>query len=415
MRVLWLCNLIIPFFSDEYGVKPNVFGGWMTGMLTELSREDFVIGLCFPIIDESRKKSGSKEGYYYYSYSADYSASEYDEIGPQLENEFEQIIRLFNPDVIHVWGTEYIHSYAMLRAAARCDLEDRLLFHIQGLVSECWKYYLDGLPGRYLNESNPLFIDSLLMKKRGEIEKRCLNQGKHFVGRTDWDRAHILFLNPNANYYYCGEILRPEFYMDTKWEHKESSPTIFMSQGTYPLKGVHFVLEAIALLKNKYPMIKLHISGDDVINVENKTPYAEYLCELINKYELEDNVTYIGRLSSEEMVKKLADSSIYLIASTIENSPNSLSEAMMIGIPVVATAVGGIPSIIRNKNEGVLYQYNEPFMLALKISEVLDDSHYQSELSYNEQLRARSFNNISENRDRLISIYKRMIYGKGKK
>lgn len=416
MRVLWLCNLIIPFFADEFGVKSNVYGGWMTGMLTNLPQEDFVIGLCFPIIDESRKKDGIKEGYYYFSYSADYDASEYDEIGEKIEGEFEQIINSFNPDVIHVWGTEYVHSYAMLKAATKCDLADHLLFHIQGLVSECWKYYLEGVPEEYLiNDTKSLYDDFLNMKKRGEIEKCCLDYGKNFIGRTDWDKAHVIFRNPKANYYYCGEILRPEFYSAARWEPTDLPPVIFMSQGTYPIKGVHYALEAISLLKNKYPMIELHISGEDVINVEVKTPYAEYICELIKENGLEDNVLYIGKLSAEEMVKKLKDSSVYLIASTIENSPNSLSEAMMIGVPVIAAAVGGIPSIIRNESEGILYQFNDSYMLALKISEILENQRHQTELSYNEQLRARSFNSISENRECLISIYNRIMNGNGDK
>ena len=58
--------------------------------------------------------------------------------------------------------------------------------------------------------------------------------------------------------------------------------------------------------------------------------------------------------------------------STIENSPNSLSEAMMIGIPCVFSAVGGIKSVISNEMYKNMYQYDDPVVLASYIEKVFN-------------------------------------------
>ena len=73
--------------------------------------------------------------------------------------------------------------------------------------------------------------------------------------------------------------------------------------------------------------------------------YGKYLRSLMDKYSLGDKLVILGKLDSAEMKKQYLKSSLFVCPSAIENSPNSLGEAMLLGMPCIASRVGGIPSM----------------------------------------------------------------------
>ena len=77
--------------------------------------------------------------------------------------------------------------------------------------------------------------------------------------------------------------------------------------------------------------------------------------------------------SAEELAEELKNADIYCHTSHIENSPNSVCEAMLIGMPVIATFVGGTDSMLHHDKEGILYQDGDPYALAAYIVELHDD------------------------------------------
>ena len=84
--------------------------------------------------------------------------------------------------------------------------------------------------------------------------------------------------------------------------------------------------------------------------------YGKYLLELIKELDLEDHVTFLGKLDAFRMKQEFLKSGLYMCCSTIENSPNSLGEAMLLGMPCVAADVGGIPDIFTDGVDGILYR-----------------------------------------------------------
>jgi glycosyltransferase involved in cell wall biosynthesis len=184
-----------------------------------------------------------------------------------------------------------------------------------------------------------------------------------------------------------------------------------MSQSSYPIKGMHYFLKALQILKKKNNLIKVKIAGvnplnkDDLLSLLKTSNYGYYIHSLIKKFKLTQNIEFLGFLSEKQMIEEYLKANIYISASVIENSSNSISEAMMLGTPIIASNVGGTESLINaRENEGVLYQFNDYFMLASQINKLLSNPDLCIELSLNSIKKA----NILFNKERNINVLKQM-------
>ena len=156
-------------------------------------------------------------------------------------------------------GNQAPHSLAAVRAAYTARLGDSTAASIQGLVSICGRcHYAESalcasrasviFPRRTsLERERRRFVE------RGEAERVCLRIVKHVIGRTEWDKACVLQVNPGASYHHCNETLRDEFYAGAWGARRVARHSMFVSQCSYPIKGFHYVLEATALLKESIP------------------------------------------------------------------------------------------------------------------------------------------------------------------
>ena len=115
----------------------------------------------------------------------------------------------------------------------------------------------------------------------------------------------------------------------------------------------------------------------------------KYIKYLIKKYNLIENIVFTGYLNATEMAKKLALVQVCVVPSVIENAPNSLAEAMLVGTPCIASYVGGNSEMLDGGLGGYLYRYNESAMLADRISSVFENpvevrnkSNYAKELAW---------------------------------
>ena len=122
------------------------------------------------------------------------------------------------------------------------------------------------------------------------------------------------------------------------------------------------------------------------------------------QYDLGERVTFLGPLSTQQMVDEYLNCNVFVCPSSIENSPNSLGEAQILGTPCIASYVGGIPDMMRG-NEENLFRFEEVEMLAEKISRVFSDEEKQTDMS---AIAARR-HDPSNNNQQLLSIYHKII------
>lgn len=397
IKVLWLANIVLPELYPVIGLTGTMnMGGWLTGAWNELKKiDDISLGICCPIYSEKCMKDGENENYKYYSFH--FCGGE--ETIKDKKERFCEILKDFIPDVIHIWGTEYYHTYAMMLACKQLGYENHTIINIQGLLKYCAEDYYYGVPESVVKEKvNGSSIEDEVssFEELAVYESKSLNMASYISGRTEWDKEKTRIISPDSEYIHCGEILRPEFYdLSVKWEAKKCEKhTIFVSQASYALKGFHNVIPALAELRKKYSDLKVYVSGTDMTTANNS--YAIYLRTLIDEYKLLDTIQFIGMRNVNQMIECYLKANVFLSASNIENSPNSICEAMHVGVPVVSSNVGGVASIITDKVDGILYEKEKPMDVVGLISKIFDDDEYAEKLSQNGLVSIEKFNNIEQ-------------------
>ena len=137
--------------------------------------------------------------------------------------------------------------------------------------------------------------------------------------------------------------------------------------------------------------------------------YSKYIRKLIIEWNLTENVEFTGPLSEEKMKQRYLKSNVFVSASSIENSSNSVAEAMLLGVPVVSSFVGGCISLIEHGVNGLLYQADAPYMLAYYIVKIFDDKDIASNISKKEVEKASALYEKDTIVENILQTYKKML------
>ena len=141
-------------------------------------------------------------------------------------------------------------------------------------------------------------------------------------------------------------------------------------------------------------------------------PYQRYCKRLIRTLGLEGCVRYTGPLDEAAMKQAYLDADLYLLPSSSENSPNSLGEAMLLGLPCVASAAGGIPDMLADGREGALYAPpGDAAALAGAVLRVLGAPDAGAALGAAAQARAQKTHDPAANARALAGIYTAILDG----
>lgn len=415
MRILWITNIILPPLCEYLGFPSPVVGGWMYSSIKRLRNccKNMVLGVATVYSGKDFKKV-EIDGIIYYLlplYGGNMQVYH-----KHLELIWQQIARDFFPDLVHLHGTEFPHGLAFLRM----NLNVKTVVSIQGLVSVCQRYYLKGLGFKdiigNITFRDVIRLDNLWQqrndfKRRGIYEREIINRSNCIIGRTTWDEAHCRSISPHSKYYFCNETLRDEFY-SYRWAYNTCEKhSLFLSQANYPIKGLHIVLKALPLVKREFSDVKLYIAGYDIRrtgaigNRIRRGGYGKYILRLIKKMGLESNVIFTGPLTEKQMCRQYLRTNIFICPSSIENSPNSLGEAQLMGVPCIASYVGGIPDIMKGYERGEMYPFEEYEMLAMLINGVFKKC-FDEEMQYNPAI---DRHDPEVNVLRLLAIYSEII------
>jgi len=370
MKVLWFTNT--PSLYDE-GKHVYHGGGWIESLERLIQRRND-IELAVAFFHHQDQDKLVKNGVTYYPIKfkrgrANPIKALIDNWSSKLTNEgyeknFSDIVIDFEPDLIHVFGTE--GPYASIQEYTDVPV----VLHIQGLINPCVDAYfppsvsdLDFLFSpiyffQNLLGSSP-YWSYKLFEKQADREKKFLKQAKYVLGRTSWDKKLTQSYNPSITYFHVNEVLREAFYEDSRNLFPPSrsgeelevvstlSPTIY--------KGIDGVYKVASRVKSLNPEFQFKWK---VIGVNRSDKIVAFMEAKLGLSHQDLNIDFLGRLDAKSLKNELVTASLYVHPSFIDNSPNSVCEAQMLGIPVLACDVGGVSTLVEHGHTGFLVPAN---------------------------------------------------------
>jgi len=287
-------------------------------------------------------------------------------------------IRQIEPDIVHAHGTESSYALAAVRSGVPC------LISMQGVITE-------------LFTTNPNFRFRVVRHH----EQQAVRSGHFFTCRTDFDSGFVRSQNPQARIFTIHEAMSPA-YFENEWQVAPSETIMFVGSFLHH-KGLPLLLEALAILKQRRPAIRLHVVGTGA--PDNQSEFRQTW----ERLRLEDNVKFHGAQPADEIARLHLQSQVFVLTSRNENSPNALAEAMVSGMPVIATRVGGIPSLVDDGQTGLLVPWGDPKALAEKIDWLLAHPQERERLGQNARHIARDRHAPEKVAVETVAAYKEIL------
>ncbi len=408
MKIMWISNRRL-----DIDKKNGYGGGWLTSLMNILAQKpDVQLHICY--VDRKLKEVSRTitNGIYHYGLPRKKHVMKYDK---SLEPIFARLIDEIAPDIIHIQGTENANGIVAMNVRPNCIYA----VSIQGLIGRYSEHYVGGVPFPYclnLTLRDLLHRDGPVSKgkkfrKSSWYEIEMLKRAPYIMARTNWDIACAHHENRDAIIYNDVRVLRPSFYQNSWSFDKCKKHTIFVGSSQNQIKGLHYVLQALPLILKVYPDTQLYIASPDFIHInsfKDLTMYQSYwiyIRKLIKKYNLWEHIHFMGILDESAMCQAFLDAHVFVLPSVIENSPNTLSEAAVLGVPTVSSFIAGVPDIIENGVNGWMYAYDEYYIMAEQVIQLFGDNEMAQEFSNKLRKKALKKYDPNQNTDVVYEAY----------
>lgn len=384
IRVLWVTNQPIAKHRDMLNMPMGQSGGWMEKAYEALKHVSHITLGVVTIYNGAERLHLTSDGNEFYVIPSHQTIGAYDPNNEYNLRQWEEVVSVFRPDLIHIWGTEYAIGLCALKAAK----EIPSVVYMQGMLNQLANHYCDGVSfAEQLRYITPIDIKrwNFLWSRKKQFEKAAkreaeiLTISKNVIVESDWCAYNCLSVASDCTVYRSALPISSVFF-DYEWSYDKCEKySIFTVAGGYPIKGHHILLKAFANIVKIYPEAKLYIPGSsNVLSTDFKsrirlTTYENLISSLIHKYHLKNNIIYTGKLTPEQMAQHIARCNVYVMPSTCENHSSSLIEAMIVGAPTISSYVGGVSQYYRDKENGLFYRSDEPEVLSAMIDILFRD------------------------------------------
>lgn len=410
MKVLWF-SLTPSCYSKAKGLGYNG-GGWISSLQEELMKYSSVeLGIAFIkgqkkhidvedsvkyyVIPSAPKKIKDKINYFF-NYKVE---SEFKYVEPY----YREVIEDFKPDIIQIFGSESILGFVQKVTKVPCVL------HLQGILSPYWNAFLPPRISEHtftFKNKSPKKILSAYKEiktwKNNCIRERIIfKEINHFIGRTEWDYIITQTFNPNAKYYYCSEILRKSFYEECERVNPQKMIIVSTISGVI-YKGIDLILKTASILRE-------HWNKDFEWIVYGGTSNVEFFERQTGIKAKDVNITLKGVATEETIRNALLNATAFAQTSYIDNSPNAVCEAQICGCPVVACNVGGVCTLIKDRETGILVPANDPYQMAANLHRLFIDRQLNVDFSVKaKKIAKKRHNKVAIIKD-LLGIYEQII------
>ncbi|MFD0750783.1 glycosyltransferase family 4 protein [Mucilaginibacter calamicampi] len=315
---------------------------------------------------------------------------------------FLKIIDEVKPDVIHVHGTET--NYGLIQKYTDIPV----VLSIQSIITVYHHKYFSTINHFHVRKYSRV-KEFILFRSFNNVYRRfnkmaqreldIYRHTKHVIGRTAWDKRVASILAPNAIYHHNDEVLRSGFYQKQWAASLNSKITLFTTNGPDIYKGIETLLHCALLLDMINISFEWRVAG---LNVNDET--VAIAAKVVGK-PISKNIKFLGTVAEDDLITQMLQASIYVSTSHIENSPNSLCEAQILGMPCVTTNAGGTSTLIQDGKEGIVIQDGDPFVMAGAIVEMINDYKKAADYGRNSRKTALERHDPQKITNELLDIY----------
>ncbi|UCF07414.1 MAG: MSMEG_0565 family glycosyltransferase [Thermoplasmata archaeon] len=255
-------------------------------------------------------------------------------------------------------------------------------------------------------------IDSFSINKLNEIQERgILACDQKMVVSKYWQRQLKTDYGIKSYLTYNGIELKV-FNLKVKGKKVREKhelgdgPLVLFVGGTEPRKGLEYLLYAMELIKKDIPDAKLLAVGKEAFS--SSRGERTFFNILIKRLGIRDSVKFAYDIEESELPKYYAACDVFALPSRMEGWGLSLMEAMACGKPVVATKVGGIPELVKNKENGYLVRPGDASALAKKIVYLLKHEDEAKEMGRDGRKKVRTYS-WDKTAKKVKGIYERIL------
>ena len=341
-----------------------------------------------------------------------------------MEAHFRVILQQEEPDVVHIYGTEFEQSWAL----AKCADVERTVVTVQGAMTYLKDVVYAGLPERLCRDSwlhkllrrlhkggQSIDLQRQSFEQRAVVEQQVLRHVKYVNGGSHWGNMVAKTINPDCTVFDCNLILRALFYTDDRWSSEACEKHSIYILFSYPIKGFHKFLEALPLILRQYPDTKVYVVANQLPIrhytgikrlIQNAAPDYNWLIQKqIEQNGLQDHLKFVGHINEAQVKERMLKSNVFVSSSAMENQSTTLGEAMILGVPSVASSVGAIPEMIYDGEDGFLYPFEEPEKLASAVCKIFADRDLAIQFSEKGHAHAAATYDREKNGRNLIEMY----------
>lgn len=329
---------------------------------------------------------------------------------------FTKIINSYNPDIIQIWGTEFF--WATIPFETICP-NIPVILDMQGFYSSV----LDVLYGdltvkerircfsikELLRPSSSLPGISKRLRKSVKREEEMIEKHNTISVQSNWVKENVNLLNPKAIIYETRIALRSQFFQSVKWDIDKMEPyTIFSTASMIePTKGSFTILKAFREVKRMLPQAKLLLAGSIQTGIR-KSGYMRLMEQFIYSNGLSDSVSFLGSLSTDDLIKAYLHSNVFVNPSHVESYSLILAESTYLGVPTVATYAGAMSELGNSKSLLYFSKYDYR-ACASKIISILTNRELATKLSIQSIIFSEEKHDPKTVAETQFSIYKSVL------
>lgn len=290
------------------------------------------------------------------------------------------------PDIVESFGTEGPFSYAGVSSGYPCVIK------IQGIVSRnlqemgfrpqsylWWRYYIT----QY-------------------IERATFRHCTDVIADNEFMASFALKENPDTRVHFIPNLITPLFFqIEQDWNQPRKN--ILFVGSLKPDKGIFDLLEAFRQVCVSGFQANLRIVGTGSANVIDK------IHQIISEYGIQDCVTLLGQIDHRQISIEMQHAAFLVHPAWVDYSPNTVYEAMVAGLSVIATRTGGLPYMVDEGETGYLVEARIPTDLAKSMISLLDNSQKQQRMGNNAMQKMRMRFDESNILNNLLAVYHDMI------